>query len=72
MSRGSLTFKQKDVTRAVKAVTAAGIEVARVEVDKAGKIVIVAGKPGEASGESEIVNDLDTWLAKHAGAAKGH
>jgi hypothetical protein len=45
MSRGSLTFKQTDITRAVKAMTAAGLEVARVEVDKEGKIVIIAGKP---------------------------
>jgi hypothetical protein len=45
MSRGSRTFKQTDITRAVKAMTAAGLEVARVEVDKEGKIVIIAGKP---------------------------
>jgi hypothetical protein len=44
------------VTRAVKAVVAAGIEVARVEVDRAGKIVVVTGKPSEnptsANGEA--------------------
>jgi hypothetical protein len=45
MSRGLLTFRQQDVTRAVKAVVAAGVEVARVEVGKDGKIVIVVGKP---------------------------
>jgi hypothetical protein len=45
MSRGPCTFKQNDVTRAVKAVVAAGVEVARVEVDKDGRIVVVAGKP---------------------------
>jgi hypothetical protein len=45
MSRGTRTFKQTDITRAVKAMTAAGLEVARVEVDKDGKIVIIAGKP---------------------------
>jgi hypothetical protein len=32
------------VTRAVKAVVAAGVDIARIEIDKAGKIVIVAGK----------------------------
>jgi hypothetical protein len=52
MSRGHCTFKQRDVTAAVKAVTAAGVDVARVEVDKTGRIVIIAGKPGESmSGE---------------------
>jgi hypothetical protein len=46
MSRGPATFKQRDLTRAVKAVVAAGLAVARVEVDKDGKIVIVPGTPG--------------------------
>jgi hypothetical protein len=72
MSRGSCTFKQADITKAVKAVTAAGIEVARVEVDKNGKIVIVVGKPAEANGESEIANDFDRWIATHADQTKGH
>jgi hypothetical protein len=47
MSRGPRTFKQADVAAAIKAARQAGIEVARIEVDKAGKIVIVAGKPEE-------------------------
>ena len=37
------TFRQADVTRAVKAVVAAGMGIARVEIDKSGKIVIVTG-----------------------------
>jgi hypothetical protein len=37
------------VTRAVKAVVDAGIPVARVEVDKDGKIAIVADQPGSGS-----------------------
>jgi hypothetical protein len=41
MARGSCTFKQRDVRAAVKAVRAAGVEVARVEIDKDGKIVVV-------------------------------
>ncbi len=55
MSRGPCTFKQNDVTRAVKAVVAAGVEVARVEVDKDGRIVVVAGKsvPDEGRGGNE-------------------
>jgi hypothetical protein len=43
MARGQCTFKQSDVTKAVKAVVAAGVHVARVEVDKEGRIVVVAG-----------------------------
>jgi hypothetical protein len=45
LSRGQTTFRQRDLCAAIKAVTAAGCVVARVEVDKTGKItVIVAGK----------------------------
>ncbi len=52
MSRGPSTFRKRDMTRAVKAVVAAGLDVARVEVDKTGRFVIIAGKPGESmSGE---------------------
>jgi hypothetical protein len=35
------------VTRAVKAVAAAGVTVAKVEVDKDGKIVVVVGEAGK-------------------------
>ena len=41
MSRGPTTFRQRDVTAAVKAVTAAGYQVVRVEVDKTGKITVI-------------------------------
>jgi hypothetical protein len=37
----------------VKAVVAAGVEIARVEVDKNGRIVVVAGKPGDDGGSIE-------------------
>jgi len=65
MSRGQSTFRQSDVTRAVKAVVAAGLEVAGVEVDKTGKIVVLIGKFAEAI----QTNNLDAWMAKHARAA---
>jgi hypothetical protein len=54
MARAPSTFRQQDVTRAVKAVAAAGVDIARIEIDKAGKIVIVASTgpaPGEDGGE---------------------
>jgi hypothetical protein len=51
MARAPSTFLQRDVTRAVKAVTAAGVHIARVEIDKTGKITIITadapGRPGE-------------------------
>jgi hypothetical protein len=46
MARAPAIFRQGDVTRAVRAVVAAGQAVARVEIDPDGKIVIVT--TGEA------------------------
>jgi ACT domain-containing protein len=62
MARSSCTFKQRDVTAAVRAVKAAGVEVARVEVDGDGKIVVVA--VGHTA--QNDLRDFDTWKARHA------
>jgi hypothetical protein len=59
MPRRPSTFKQRDVTRAVKAVTAAGVDIGRIEIDTTGKIVIVPGKPEEGGAKG---NDWDTVL----------
>jgi hypothetical protein len=37
MARAPSTLRQQDVTSAVKAVAAAGVNIARIEIDKAGK-----------------------------------
>jgi hypothetical protein len=47
MSRGPCSFKQQDVTRALRATVAAGIEVQRVEIGKDGKIVVYVAKMPE-------------------------
>lgn len=53
-------FKERDVTRAAKAVLAAGLEIARLEIAKDGAIVVVPGKPeGQAAAPSD---DLDREL----------
>ena len=52
MRRPSI-FKKTDVTRATKAVIAAGLEIARVEVAKDGSIIVVPGKPTEGQGASD-------------------
>jgi hypothetical protein len=51
MARGKSTFRQRDVTAAIKGVQKAGCEVARVEVED-GKIIVIAGKPTEAAAEA--------------------
>ena len=55
MSRGPLTFKQQDVTRALKAARAAGTVVAKVEINRDGKIVLSIGEPDTSGGGKEIV-----------------
>jgi hypothetical protein len=50
MARAPSTFRQSDVTRAIKAVVAAGVHIARIEVDDTGRIVIVTGKPSKDNG----------------------
>jgi hypothetical protein len=55
MARGRGTFKQQDVTRALRATVAAGIDVQRIEIDKDGKIVVVTGKPEGQGKDKEIV-----------------
>ena len=60
MSRRACTFRQQDVTRAIKAVTAAGTKVARVEIDKAGKIVLIAESPGTPKHASDTENEWPT------------
>jgi hypothetical protein len=59
MSRAPSTFRQQDVTRAVKAVAAAGVGIARVEIDKAGKITIIALNDAVTR---TAVNEWDTVL----------
>ncbi len=55
--------RQVDIQRAVRAVTAAGLEVGKVEVEPAtGKIVVTTRSEGAGS-ESTL---LDQWLANHA------
>lgn len=63
MARGPCTFKQQDVTRALRAAVAAGIEVQRYEIDKDGKIVVVTGK---ATSATEPATDFDKWKLKNA------
>jgi hypothetical protein len=62
VARGPCTFRQLDVTRALRATVAAGIEVQRIEIDKDGKIIVVTGKPKEKIQEDETTEDLRKLL----------
>jgi hypothetical protein len=60
MARASSTFRQSDVTKAIKAATAAGVRIARVEIDKTGKIVIITANDPVQSGETREGNEWDS------------
>jgi len=49
MSRGSQTFKQGDVTKALKGAVNAGLSVKRVEIDRNGKIIVITGDPAPSA-----------------------
>jgi hypothetical protein len=53
MGHGRCTFKEVDLTRALRAAKKAGAQVARAEVARDGKIVLVLEKDGEALSISE-------------------
>jgi hypothetical protein len=55
MARGPCTFRQRDLTRLIKAAKAAGEQVCKVEIDKDGKIVVTIGKPDAPRETREIV-----------------
>jgi len=49
MSRAPSAFRQRDVTAAVKAVKAAGVAVVKVEIERDGKISVVAAKDDQST-----------------------
>jgi len=59
MSRGAATFRQRDLTAAVKGVVAAGCTVMRIEIDPlSGKIVLTVNA---AAVTASPATDLDKW-----------
>jgi hypothetical protein len=64
MARAPSTFRQADVTKAVKAVRAAGVDVLRVELARDGRIVIVTGEP-EPAVQDDLDRELEEFCARH-------
>ena len=61
-------FRQIDVTRALRAAKAAGVQISRCEIDAEGKIVIVSDVAHMAT-TNEAESAFDKWEAKY-GTAK--
>ena len=43
--RGPVTFKERDLARAIRGTTRAGLKPQRVEIERSGKIVIIPADP---------------------------
>jgi hypothetical protein len=63
MARTPSNFRQQDLTKAVKAVVAAGVDIARVEVGKTGKITIIALSAEQRNTRDEPL-DLPAFLGR--------
>ena len=63
MSRRPSTFRQRDVAAAIKAAKTAGCEVARIKVDKDGRITLILSNGKERPGDKiGCDNEWDTVL----------
>jgi hypothetical protein len=58
--RARLDFKQRNVSRLMRACEVAGKEIGAVEITKDGTIRVIVGKAGERTADSEVEN----WLSK--------
>ena len=61
MSR-RLTFRQADVSRALKGAINAGFDVGRVEIDQTGRIVILP----KVAEEAKATGEIQDWFERHA------
>jgi hypothetical protein len=69
MPRRPANIRQADVTRVIKAARKANLEIARVEVDKDGKIVVIAGKPTDSDIAISTADDeLEQWRKRKQSA----
>jgi hypothetical protein len=59
MPRRPCLFRQSDITKTVRAVQAAGVPVARVEVARDGRIVVVAGSGATEHNAASTINEWD-------------
>lgn len=57
MTRAASRFRQRELARVLRAAKSAGVDNVRVEIDTAGKIIIIAGKADSAA----LTEDKSEW-----------
>jgi hypothetical protein len=67
MARVPLTFRQRDVTAAIKAVEAAGHKIARVLISREGDIVMELAPSGENGTAPDSEEQPNPWDELHEG-----
>jgi hypothetical protein len=72
MSKAASTFRKSDVKRAIQAAESAGMTVCRVEIDAAGKIILVPDNGGTDAAQAKPRDPLDNWIASHARSTEGY
>lgn len=65
MPRRPAIIRQSDLTRALKAAVAAKLDIATIEIDPSGKIIMTTVRPAANVNEKP----LDKWLADRARAS---
>jgi hypothetical protein len=61
VARVQLTFRQRDVTAAIKAVERAGHSVARVSISKEGSIIVELAPPAASETAPDPEHDPNPW-----------
>jgi hypothetical protein len=64
MARAPSTFRQQDVTRAIRATQAAGVDIARIEIAKDGTIRIITSEVQPAA-QDDLDRELTEFQARH-------
>jgi hypothetical protein len=64
MTRAPATFRQSDITKAIRAARKAGVENVRVEIAKDGRIVIVTGGALPAV-QDDLDRELEQFRARY-------